>query len=938
MLILCLSAIALSWGQISFTAPLSFGSPNSGGKELVCIDFNKDGFLDIAVTKVSGVEIAYGTGDGTFASPTFIDFSRTVNDIKAADFDNDGNIDLVIASPTPHPIFHTIIRLKNNFPSPSFTNYGDLLTPFATGVDFLAIGDNLNDGYVDIAYMGGGNTCILNGTGSFNFSSGGCYISVSPGSIVAADFNNDGLLDYAVASGNAIRTHLNNGFNSYHSSTPSGFTPHTNDNYVYMITADHNRDGNMDLIIVNNPSTTINDAILVLAGDGTGNFTLATSYNFSNNTSDPIRIAAADFDKDFDLDLAVTVTGISGTKVRILENNGLGFVIGTDLNFTGTPRGIVSEDFNSDGKIDIAVARNDGDETYVFYNNSTITSSFIGSNVCLYFDGSSYAYGNVFSTQNKDISVECWVRVASPAQQVIFYNGNHSFMKGFGLMANRNTSGEFTVMLNGNGQMIDIPGTYPINNWYHIAITVSTTHILRFYVDGVEVHNVTLGIPITAPAVNDKIVLGGKDQFTPTFIGYLRDFRFWETQLVEATIREWMHIELNESHPKAYLLAGYCPLDEGNGNKAYDISENINPTANTNDMIIQVTASWEADIVPPIGDFGSTTSVAATADFDIRSTTGVRIDFDGAGIPGGTLVVSRCLTPAIDDAPGGVNSKINWVIRKYGGTYPLAQPIDEVELDITMVQMNNVVPGPPNSPSDFKLYKRPTFSTNPADWVLVATGSAFGSIRFGNSGSPGTGISDFSQFVIVSSATPLFIALQAFEGKRIEADKVQLRWQVTQEKNSKGFEIEKSYDVKDFFKIGYQAARGNAGIVHVYEFIDHEADEPAYYRLKMIDNDGKTQYSEIVYVGKKGQETKLMIFPNPTTGRVEIQMSKRFAHFSKLRMVVVNAQGQKMFEAEDRLLDLQIKLNEVLPKWEAGMYVMTIYDEQGAHSAKFIKE
>ncbi len=91
-------------GDGTFKTPTTIPADDEYGIPVV-VDFNKDGKLDLAFlaeTSAAQAEliVALGNGDGTFATPTVFKLSggdaiRSAG-IAAADFDNDGNIDLAL--------------------------------------------------------------------------------------------------------------------------------------------------------------------------------------------------------------------------------------------------------------------------------------------------------------------------------------------------------------------------------------------------------------------------------------------------------------------------------------------------------------------------------------------------------------------------------------------------------------------------------------------------------------------------------------------------------------------------------------------------------------------------------------------------------------------------------------------------------------------------
>src|SRR6516164_10229505 len=58
-------------------------------------DFNRDGILDLAVTRpgLASISVMLGNGDGSFGAPTNIPVGTMPMAIAVADFNSDGNLD-----------------------------------------------------------------------------------------------------------------------------------------------------------------------------------------------------------------------------------------------------------------------------------------------------------------------------------------------------------------------------------------------------------------------------------------------------------------------------------------------------------------------------------------------------------------------------------------------------------------------------------------------------------------------------------------------------------------------------------------------------------------------------------------------------------------------------------------------------------------------------
>jgi hypothetical protein len=132
----------------------------------------------------------------------------------------------------------------------------------------------------------------------------------------------------------------------------------------------------------------------------------------------------------------------------------------------------------------------------------------------------------------------------------------------------------------------------------------------------------------------------------------------------------------------------------------------------------------------------------------------------------------------------------------------------------------------------------------------------------------GTGFDSFIAHYGPSSSLPLtLLNLQAENN----GHDVRLKWQTSQEENTKAFVIERSADGKNFDAVGLVNAVNNASFKNNYTFNDaHPVNGTVYYRLKMTDMDGRFTYSHIVSV-KGNYNGALQLSPNPTSNVLYVQ-------------------------------------------------------------------
>lgn len=138
----------------------------------------------------------------------------------------------------------------------------------------------------------------------------------------------------------------------------------------------------------------------------------------------------------------------------------------------------------------------------------------------------------------------------------------------------------------------------------------------------------------------------------------------------------------------------------------------------------------------------------------------------------------------------------------------------------------------------------------------------------------------FDTLKITASAT-VPVKLVQFTAAKDNAD-VLLSWKTASEINSNRFSVERSLNGKKYEPIGTVKAAGTSSRVLNYSKKDESIlettwDSPAinqlYYRLKMIDNDGSYEYSNIAVIALEKAETKAFsIVPNPFNDNVNLNI------------------------------------------------------------------
>ena len=130
-----------------------------------------------------------------------------------------------------------------------------------------------------------------------------------------------------------------------------------------------------------------------------------------------------------------------------------------------------------------------------------------------------------------------------------------------------------------------------------------------------------------------------------------------------------------------------------------------------------------------------------------------------------------------------------------------------------------------------------------------------------------------------------------FDGK-LKNNQVVLRWSTTNEINNKGYDIERSEDGINFFKIGFVEAKGNTSSISHYTFTDINFNSTVnFYRLKQIDINGNFEYSRIIRINISIAKTlQTVIAPNPFSNVTTISFS--LAQSVKVSLKVFDLNGR----------------------------------------------
>jgi hypothetical protein len=356
------AAVIFGAGNGRFGAPIAITLVSPPASVLVA-DFNRDGNPDLLFGVTGGFELLTGNGSGSFnPGPLEPLFGNTIPTLSAAaDVNGDGNLDVVIGEPTS--VFSILGNGDGTF-QPAMAQSGG--EPYVTAfVPMDVNGDGLSDllVLVDIQQTLGNaqGMQVWRALPDGNFAAERIYgVTTNPRAITLADLNLDGQRDAAIPSGEsyAVSILLGTADGSF-SDTPEVFGTSQTSSVAIAMT-DLNNDGRPDVVNLYNSSGNQGpiSRFVAYVGDGEGNFSPPFSASTGYNSSG---IGIGDFNRDGFADLAVinrTVDNFTGGALAIFFGLGDGtFRTPFYVSVGNTPNSIIVADFNGDGIPDLAIAQ-----------------------------------------------------------------------------------------------------------------------------------------------------------------------------------------------------------------------------------------------------------------------------------------------------------------------------------------------------------------------------------------------------------------------------------------------------------------------------------------------------------------------------------------------------------------------------------------------------
>lgn len=159
---------------------------------------------------------------------------------------------------------------------------------------------------------------------------------------------------------------------------------------------------------------------------------------------------------------------------------------------------------------------------------------------------------------------------------------------------------------------------------------------------------------------------------------------------------------------------------------------------------------------------------------------------------------------------------------------------------------------------------------------------------------------------------------------------VLLNWSTATEEHTRHFNLQAGRDGVRFTTIQTIAAKGNSTTVQHYSTTDAPSgDGVLYYRLEIVDEDGRKTYSDVQQVRIAGN-LSVALYPNPATDQVRLTVAATGTH----RWTIFNNLGQVQRNGTTYTSQTTIPVSNLAP----GIYRLQVIHNNQITTLSFIKQ
>ncbi len=196
--------------------------------------------------------------------------------------------------------------------------------------------------------------------------------------------------------------------------------------------------------------------------------------------------------------------------------------------------------------------------------------------------------------------------------------------------------------------------------------------------------------------------------------------------------------------------------------------------------------------------------------------------------------------------------------------------------------------------------------------------------------------------ISLEEISSLPVTLLNFSGD-VQGKQNLLHWTTATEQNNTGFEVQRSSDGNKFNKIGFvntKANNGNSNNKITYNFTDNNYTvSTSFYRLKQIDKDNKSSYSNIIVLRNNNDAPGVsFVYPSPAKHILNVKIASQVS--KKITLLITDLSGRLIFNKVSNITTGETIVPLDVSKFSAGIYFLKISSTDLKEIAvmKFVKE
>ncbi len=202
---------------------------------------------------------------------------------------------------------------------------------------------------------------------------------------------------------------------------------------------------------------------------------------------------------------------------------------------------------------------------------------------------------------------------------------------------------------------------------------------------------------------------------------------------------------------------------------------------------------------------------------------------------------------------------------------------------------------------------------------------------------PATTTLDATFGLIFTQSTTLPVQLVLFLATKNDDGSVKISWATSQEENSNYYDVERSGDQTDWSSIGTVKAKGFSSTTTNYFLTDKSPiNGTGYYRLKMVDLDGKFTYSKTIPITTDNSSQALVIYSNPFSDQIRLKIN--VSRPQNLILTVTDMLGKTYITQSYQAQNGDNFVNLQPPVASSGMYILRIQGDSYNQTVKLEKQ